>query len=83
MKFVTKKASKLLGNCRPENIVKELKKLKQQDTSTLEAANAVLLSKVAEMRVEMAKKDVEFASYEYKRKAWSGFGKSWRIRPMS
>ena len=59
MEFVTKRASKLLGGYRPGNIVKELKKLKQQDTSTLEAANAALSSKVAELRVEMVKKDEE------------------------
>ena len=47
LEFVTKGASKLLGNYRPKNIVKELKKLKQWDTSTLEAANTTFSLKVA------------------------------------
>ena len=59
MEFVTKRTSKLRGDCKPRNIIKELKKLKQQDTSTLEAANAALSSRVAELRIEMAKKDEE------------------------
>ena len=59
LEFVKKRASKLLGNCRPKNIVKELKKLKQQDMSTLEATNTTLSSRVAKLRVEMAKKDEE------------------------
>ena len=59
MEFVTKGAFKLLGDCRPGNIVKELKKLKQQDTSTLEAANVALSSRMVELRIEMAKKDEE------------------------
>ena len=59
MEFVTKRASKLLGDCRPGNIIKELMKLKQHDTSTLEAANAALSSRVAKLRIEMVKKDEE------------------------
>ena len=37
LELVTKGASKLLGNCKLGNIVKELKKLKQKDTTSLEA----------------------------------------------
>ena len=59
MEFVTKEASKLLGDYKPRNIVNELKKLQQKDTSNLEATNGALSSRVAELRVEMAKKDKE------------------------
>ena len=50
LEYVTKGASKLLGDYMPGNIVKELKKLKQQDTATLEATNASLSSQVAELK---------------------------------
>ena len=56
---VTRGASKLLGNCRLGNIVKELKKLKQQDTTVLEATSATLSSRVEELKVELALKDEE------------------------
>ena len=59
MESVTRRASKLLGNCRPENICKELKKLKQQDKSQLEAYNITLRSRVADLKVELAMKDEE------------------------
>ena len=42
LEFVTKGASKLLGDCKPGNITKELKKLKQKDTTSLEANNITL-----------------------------------------
>ena len=59
LEFVTKGASKLLGNCRPGNIVKELKKLKQNDMVMLEATNATLLSQVSDLKVKLAKNDEE------------------------
>ena len=59
LEFVTKGASKLLGNCKPCNITKELKKLKQKDTALLEAANTALRSQVAELKVELGMKDEE------------------------
>ena len=42
MEVVIKGASKLLGDCKAGNIVKELKKLKEKDTESLEAANRKL-----------------------------------------
>ena len=58
MELVIKGASKLLGDCKAGNICKELKKLKQKDTVSLEAANATLSSQVQEQKVTPAlKKD--------------------------
>ena len=37
LELVTKGTSKLLGDCKVGNIVKELKKLKGKDTTSLEA----------------------------------------------
>ena len=59
LEFVMKGASKLLGNCRLGNIVKDLKKLQQKDTAMLEATNAVLSSQVADLKMALAKKDEE------------------------
>ena len=59
MEFVTKGASKLLGDYRPGNIVKELKKLKQKGRATLEATNATLSFQVGDLKVELALKDEE------------------------
>ena len=42
MEVVIKGASKLLDDCKARNIVKELKKLKEKDTESLEAANKKL-----------------------------------------
>ena len=42
MEVVIRGASKLLGNCKARNIVKELKELKEKDTSSFEAANKKL-----------------------------------------
>ena len=44
---ITTRASKLLGDCKVENIVKELKKLKEVDTTSLE-------DRVADLKVELA-----------------------------
>ena len=57
--MVTKGASKLLDDYKLGNIVKELKKLKQKDIASLEAANTTLQSQVADLKVEMALKDEE------------------------
>ena len=42
MEVVIKEASKLLGDCKAGNIVRELKKLKKKDTASLEATNKKL-----------------------------------------
>ena len=44
LEYVTKGACKLLGNCRPANLCKELEKLQQKDMVMLEATNVTLLS---------------------------------------
>ena len=44
LEAVIRGASKLLGDYRPGNIVKELKMLKQKDMATLEATNVALSS---------------------------------------
>ena len=59
LEYVTKRACKLLGDYRPGNICKELKKLQQKDTATLEATNVTLLSQVADLKVELAMKNEE------------------------
>ena len=59
MEFVTKGASKLLGDYKPGNITKELKKLKQKDTTSLEVANMALCSQVADLKVELGMKDTK------------------------
>ena len=51
MELVIKEASKL------GNIVKELKKLKQKDTASLEAANATLSFQVTELKMALVLKD--------------------------
>ena len=59
MEFVSKGASKFFGDYRPGNIIKELKKLKQQDKLQLEAPNTTLRSQVADLKVEPAMKNEE------------------------
>ena len=59
LESIAKGASKLLGDYRPGNIIKELKKLKQKDTTTLEATNTALSLQVADLKVELSKKDEE------------------------
>ena len=44
LEFITKGASKLLGDCKPSNITKELKKLKKKGMASLEAAKTTLCS---------------------------------------
>ena len=58
MEIVIKRASKLLGNCKARNICKELKKLREKDTTSLEASNVALIAQVQELKVSLAlKKD--------------------------
>ena len=51
LEFITKGASKLLGDCKPGNITKELKKLKLKDTALLEANNMTLRLQVVDFKV--------------------------------
>ena len=59
LEFVTRRASKLLGNCKAGNICKELKKLKQQDKSKIHAHNTTLRLQVVDLKVELATKNKE------------------------
>ena len=59
MELVIKGASKLLSDCMARNIYKELKKLKEKDKASLEAANATLSSQIQELKVVLALKDEE------------------------
>ena len=68
LEFVTKGACKLLGDCRPTNICKELKKFQQKDTAALEATNVKLLSHVADLKVELAMKNEEIRQLQEQKK---------------
>ena len=58
--YITKGACKLLGDCKSIDLCKELEKVVQEkDTTTLEANNAMLAAQVADLEVEIAKKDEE------------------------
>ena len=59
MEVVVKGTSKFLGNCKAENIVKELKKLKEKDIASLEAANKRLQSEVEQLKIALALKEDE------------------------
>ena len=60
MEYITKGACKLLGDCRPADLCKELEKVVQQkDMMTLEANNAKLASQVTDLEIEIARKDEE------------------------
>ena len=59
MEVVIKGAYKLLGDCKAKNIVKELKKLKEKDTTSLEAANKKLQTEMDQLKVALALKDDE------------------------
>ena len=61
LESVTKEAAKFLEDCRLGNIIKELKKLKQQDKSQLEAYNMTLRSQVANLKVEVVIKNEEIS----------------------
>ena len=60
VEYLTKRACKLLGDCKPIGLCKELEKVVQQkDTSTMEANNAALAAQVVDFKVEVALKDKE------------------------
>ena len=59
MEVVIKGASKLLNDCKAGNIVKELKKLKEKDTASLEAANKTLQLEVDQLKMALALKENE------------------------
>ena len=64
MEVVIKAASKLLGDCKAGNIVKELKKLKEKDTESLEAANRKLRQEVDELKIALALKKDEVKNFK-------------------
>ena len=59
LEYVTRGASKLFGDYKPENICKELKKLNQQIMKHLEEHNTILHLQMADLKVELAMKDEE------------------------
>ena len=59
MEVVIRGASKFLGDCKAGNIVKELKKLKEKDTTSLEATNKKLQLEVDQLKVVLALKEDE------------------------
>ena len=60
MEYLTKGAVKLLGDCKPIDLCRELEKVVQKkDTTTLEANNGTLAAQVADLKVEIALKDKE------------------------
>ena len=59
MVVVIRGASKLLGDCKARNIVKRLKKLKEKDTTSLEATNKKLQLEVDQLKVALALKEDE------------------------
>ena len=64
MEVVIKGASKLLGDYKARNIVKELKKLKEKDTTSLEAANRKLQQEVDELKIALALKEDEVKNFK-------------------
>ena len=64
IKVVIKGASKLLGDCKAGNIVKELKKLKEKDTESLEATNEKLQQEVDQLKVTLALKEDEVKDFK-------------------
>ena len=67
LEFITKGASKLLGDSKPGNITKELKKLKQKDMVLLEATNMILRSYVAELKMELEMENERSANWRSRR----------------
>ena len=68
MEYVTKGACKLLSNYRSTNNCKKLEKLQQKDTVTLEANNTLLVVKVADLEVALAKKDKDIRQLQVQSK---------------
>ena len=64
MEVVIKGASKPFGDCKVGNIVKELKKLKEKDTESLEAANWKLRQEVDELKIALALKEDEAKNFK-------------------
>ena len=64
MEVVIKGASKLFGDCKVGNIVKELKKFKEKDTESLEAANQKLQQEVDELKIALALKEDELKNFK-------------------
>ena len=64
MEVVIKGASKLLGDYKAGNIVKELKKLKEKDTESLEAANRKLQQEVSELKIALELKEDEVKNFK-------------------
>ena len=64
MEVVIIGASKLLGDCKAGNIVKALKKLKEKDTESLEAANKKLQQEVDQLKVALASKEDEVKDFK-------------------
>ena len=60
LEYVTKGACKLLGDCKPMDLCKKLEKVvKRKDTTTSEANYAKLAGQVANLDIEIAKKNKE------------------------
>ena len=59
MEAVTREASKLLGDCKAGNIIKELKKLKKEDNSELKIHNTQLKVHVNDLQGTMKAQDEE------------------------
>ena len=57
MDVVTREASKLLGDCKAGNIIKELKKLKQEDNSELKAHNTQFKVRVNDLQATLKAQD--------------------------
>ena len=59
MEAVTREASKLLGDCKAGNIIKELKKLKKEDNSELKTHNTQLKVRVNDLQATVKAQDEE------------------------
>ena len=64
MEVVIKRASKLLGDYKAGNIMKELKKLKEKDTASLEVANKKLQQEVDQLKVMLALKEDKIKDFK-------------------
>ena len=78
METVIKRASKLLGDCKAGNILKELKKFKQEDKLEIEAYNKKLGLQVNDLLMALKVKDKEIwqlrARVESLEKIWEVVG---------
>ena len=63
LEYITKGSYKLLGNCKPMGLYKELEMVVQQkDTTTLEANNMKLVAQVADLKVALTDLLMKFHS---------------------